>query len=340
MISWGRREAYGVFFALAATVYTVVFFASRFDAAVRRPAAMGAAGLADLIVTVPLLYYFLIVRPGLGSWTSLAAVCVAGARAAGIVLTPGERAFLPASRWLGVPLELIVVWALVRRVRQMEAEADAVSRLREAARVIIRKEWLSEIVAAELAVFYYALFSWRARPQIPTGCRAFTYAEASGHRMLAMIMGAAVVFEGVPMHLLLRHWSPTAAWVCTGLDAYALVWTVALARSIRLRPMLVSVDRVVVRIGLLYEAELPRRDIAACRRASATDTGKGPGHLRAVVLNEPQWVLELNAGVLVRGPFGRRRTITAIALAVDEPGEFASALSPCNLLVCRSALRS
>ena len=339
-MSWGRREAQGLFFALAATIYTAVFFASRFDAAARRPAVMGAAGMADLIVTVPLLYYFLIVRPGLGSWMSLVAVCVAGARAAGIVLTPGERAFLPALRWLGVPLELIVVWARVRRLRRMKGEADLVSRVRTAARVLIANERLSEMVAAELAVVYYALFSWRARPQIPTRCRAFAYAEASGHRMLAMIVGAAVVFEGVPVHLLLQHWSLAAAWVCTALDAYALLWTVALARSICLRPILVSGDRVVIRIGLLYEVEVPRAEIALCRRAVARDTRKGPGRLRAVVLNEPQWVLELKSGVAVRGPFGRRRTVTSVALAVDQPGEFASELSPCNLLICRSALRS
>jgi hypothetical protein len=48
--------------------------------------------------------------------------------------------------------------------------------------------------------------------------------------------------------------------------------------------------------------------------------------LPLVVLNEPQWLIELHEPVVVCGPFGRRKAVTRIGVAADDGDAFGAAL--------------
>ncbi len=301
-----RKPAVWIFAALAATVYTVVFLVARSHAASANAGVVGLGAASDLTITVPLLYYFLLVRPGYASWITLVALFMAGARAAGFLLPASEQTYLHALRWLGVPLE---IWIVVNVVRRRKAG---------------KLNWAARLLAAEAAVFYYALFSWRARPPQSTQSRAFPVAQASGYDMFSVLLMTAVVVEGVPVHLLVHRWSPTAAWILTGIGIYSFLWMVALYRSLTLLPSTVDSGSVVLQIGFLWRAEFPRSQVQSIRRFSASDTG----HLSFVVLNDPQWLIEVHEPVTVHGPLGRQKTVTRIAFAVDDPAALAAALQP------------
>jgi hypothetical protein len=320
-----KNRAMGVFLGSAIVVYSTVFFISRSALAAARPGVIGLAALADLTITVPVLFYLLVVRRGYSSWMALVPVTFAGARAAGFLLSSGEQAYLPALRWLGIPLELWIVAQIVHRFRRIERGGDVLARIRLAASAMIPYRRLGEIVADEIAVFYYALFSWRARPDTKPGWKAFEYSEASGWGNFSTLLAIAVVCEGVPVHLLLKQWSATAAWIMTALDVYALMWLIAIGRAAKLRPILVSGEMVLLRIGLIWEVKIARDRIVACRRSSVpVPRRKDPGYLSTVVMNQPQWVIELSEPVVAKGLYGRRRTVTRIGVAVDEPARFGS----------------
>ena len=85
--------------------------------------------------------------------------------------------------------------------------------------------------------------------------RAKSWPEATGNGMFCTLPMAAVIVEGVPMHLLLHRWSHVAAWISTGIGIYSFLWMVALYRSLALRPVLVSADHVVLQVGFLWRAE-------------------------------------------------------------------------------------
>jgi hypothetical protein len=246
-----QKQTVWLFVALAATVYAAVFFVSRTHAAALHAGAIGLGAACDLTITVPALYYLLLVRPGHSSWMALVAVTLAGARAAGFLLSAAEQTYLPPLRWLGAPLEIWVVLTVARRLRRMASGGDAVTRIREAADAVFRYGWAAELVATEVAVFYYALFAWRARPQSAPGQRAFGLAEASGYGMFSILLIMAAAGEGVPLHLLLRSWSQAGAWIFTGLGIYSFVWMVALRRSLTLRPVLIGSETVLLQVGFL-----------------------------------------------------------------------------------------
>lgn len=297
-----RKQTAGLFVALAATVYTAVFLVARAHADAANAGAVGLGAACDLTITAPVLYYLLRVRPGYSSWMALAAVALAGARTAGFFLSAAEQSYLPPWRWLGVPLEIWVVVNVARRRRS---------------------GWAAKLAAMEAAVWYYALFAWRARPQSPPGSRSFGLKQASGYGMFSILIMMAVIAEGVPLHLLLRSWSHTGAWIFTGVEIYSFVWMLALYRSMTLRPVLIGGETVLLQVGFLWRAEFRRDRIRGIRRFTPAETG----YASLVVLNEPQWLIELTEPVAVCGPLGRRKVVTRIAIAVDDGDAFGAALS-------------
>jgi hypothetical protein len=68
-----RRQTIWLFAALAATVYTAVIFITRAHAGSANAGAVGLGAACDLTITVPVLYYLLLVRPGYSSWMALIA---------------------------------------------------------------------------------------------------------------------------------------------------------------------------------------------------------------------------------------------------------------------------
>src|ERR1039457_6598100 len=77
------------------------------------------------------------------------------------------------------------------------------------------------------------------------------------------------------------------------------------------------------RLGSCGARGFRRDQIRGVRRYSAADTG----YLSLVVINEPQWLIELHEPVVVCGPFGRRKAVTRIGVAVDDGDAFCVALS-------------
>ncbi len=317
-------------FALAgSTVYGIIFLLARMPSAMAHPRTFGLAALTDLTVTVPAICWFLLFRPGYIKWPALLLTAIVGVRASSLLLPVAEQ--VPLLKWAGVPLELWVIARVLRRLRQMDDTGDALSRIRAGCRQVIPYERVARIVAHEIAVFYYALFSWRAKPETRKGWKAFAYAQASGWGSLPILLAIAVIFEAFPVHMLVRHWSPLAAWICTGLDAYGLLWLIAIARSATLRPILVGEDTIAFRVGLIWEAEFPREFVKICRRASGTVPDRNAsGYLRGVVMTDPGWIIELHEPVIVEGLFASRRSVTTIGLAVDDPAAFSLAMRNCD----------
>ncbi len=323
-----KRPAMWLFAASLTSIYSVIYFISRTPQAISHAGMFSAAALFDLTVTASAAFYFLLVRSGYFSRLTLLAISLSGLRAAAFLLPNVDQQYLPDLKWVGAPLELVLIAAIVRRLRRVPSGSDTLAQIRHATAAIIPYKGLAHIVAAEVAVFYYALFSWRAKPETSRDSQTFSCAEASGYSFLGTMLILLILCEGAPLHFLLLHYSAAAAWIVTGLDAYGILWAVATIRAVRLRAILVDEHWVRLRIGVVWEADIPRQDIVSCRRAIYTTApSKKPGYLKAVVLNDPQYIIELSRPTLVVGFYGQRRTVTQIGVAVDQAEAFAAALN-------------
>jgi len=145
-------------FALATVAINLVAFLMVHLAP--RPAVEVGAAL-DVAVTVPALYFLLIVRGGVMPLISMLPVCLLGALRA-TYLAPGTGWARPAVAG-GVELALAaLIVGRVRRGLKARGQADDVAERMEAAALeMVRSLRLAAILASELAVFYYAFAAWR-----------------------------------------------------------------------------------------------------------------------------------------------------------------------------------
>ena len=141
------------------------------------------------------------------------------------------------------------------------------------------------------------------------------------------VIAVASIGEAAGVHLMVRRWSELAAWALTAFSIYGAVWIVALARSIVLRPVLVTADSLELRAGLLWSVTVPRSNIHRISEPLAPPDRGQAGYLRIGPLADPRFLIELKEPVVAEGPYGIRKRVSAIGLFVDEPAAFAARVS-------------
>ena len=299
---------------------------------VQQPALPWAV-LCDVLVGLPLLFYWLVMRPYRLSPLLLGTVisaCVALA-----------YWLLPASQWppvlrlqlLPIGLEGLTLLAVATRGRRLlrawraagATETEVLPRLRLAAELGLGKA--GALLVAELDMLRFAVLGWWAAPptELP-GTVAFGSHRDSGFGALVVVACLGLVVESAALHLLVRLWSPAAAgWLLVG-DAYTLLLLVAHGHAVRLQPTMLTADALLVRVGFFWQLAVPR---AALQTAEALrgDFVAGPATLNLArpLLTAPNLMLTFAGPVTVTGPYGIRRSARRLALYLDQPQAFLAA---------------
>jgi hypothetical protein len=333
-----RQRPLLLFAALASLIYAAeILVASRLPS-LRHPGLVAAAVAFDLLVFVPLLYAGLVLRRD-RQWIRLAPVVLLSLTGASLVLPPAYRSYLPPAHLLAVPLELALVVYVARRAVRLRRRSvsegregpdglDTLERLRSTLSQVLPWPRIGELMADELATLYYGLFAWRTSPPQPSSPGVFSYHRKAGYGAVVTGLILACAFEAAGVHLLVTRWSPGAAWVLTVLSLYGAIWLVADARAMRFRPLALQDSHLLVRIGLRWTVRIPLATVAEVRHLGRQAVPRrAPGYLHAAVLLPPQILLVLRESVVAHGPYGIRRVIGQVGLAVDEPERLREALA-------------
>lgn len=294
---------------------------------------LGAAAVTfDLVVTVPFFFWLLVIRPRRLPWISIVPCFLLSLLAASFVLPDERQRYLATARMLVAPAELALAGYAGARVyrlfRRGAAEGrDVLADVRSVTREVIPVRAAADVVAGEVALAWYALLAWRARPEVAPGETAYASHRKSGLGGVIGALALACAGEAAGVHLLVEQWSPAAAWALTALSVYGILWLVGLGRSVALRPTVLSADGLRVRVGLLWEMAIPFGCIAAVTAGASGTPRRAPGHLHAALFATPRLVIELAEPMEAVGLYGqRRRGIERIALYVDQPNELAAEL--------------
>ncbi|MBV8897881.1 MAG: hypothetical protein JO051_15315 [Acidobacteriaceae bacterium] len=155
----------------------------------------------------------------------------------------------------------------------------------------------------------------------------FPCKEASGYGLFGFFLGLLTVCEGIPLHFLLWRRHPVAGMLLLIANFAALWLVMAMVRAGRSGAILVDDEFVRLRIGSIWQADIPRRDIASCRRVTpGAAIAKSRTYLKAVVLNDPQYLIELSRPTIAKGLYGVRREVTLVGIAVHDREAFAAVL--------------
>ena len=299
MITSGRgRTAVFAFGSLAIVACAMVAFRSAVYA--EHPDVLAWGFTFDLTLTIPLLYFLLVVRSGVASRSSAVIVFVVCLAVAARIVPHDQQQFLHQLRFIGAPLDVVSMWLVARRLARGRGTGNGI---------------VDRVVASELAMVRYGLLSWRKR-DVP----GFTVHKRNDWATVAVCLAVAIVAESIGVHLLIQHWSARVAWIVTALDLYGILWIAGDYHALRLLPTTIENGRLHLRYGMRWRADVDASNIRAIRPAG-TDW-KRTGVLKVAMLDEPAFVVELHEPVIAHGLAGIRRTIDAIAILPDEPERF------------------
>ena len=183
---------------------------------------------------------------------------------------------------------------------------------------------LVRLATAELSVVHMALFRWGGPADVPADARAFSY-----HRHLTPMCAALLILSAIEMavyHLLVGHWSRTAAIVMFVLSDVGFVYLVGLIKSFRFRPMLLTPEGVRVRAGFLIDQLIPFDAIAAVDAGFTGEEVRDATTLNAALLAWPNVMLRLDHA-LPRRTWLRRGSFARVAFRLDDPEPFVRLLA-------------
>ena len=304
-------------FALAAVTINLIAFCMVRLAP--RPAVEFGAAL-DVAVTVPALYFLLIVRGGAMPAISVLPVCLVGILRATYLVQGIGWARPVVGAGVEIALAALIVGQVRRGLKARGQSGDLLHQMEAAALETVPSRRLAGVLASELAVFYYCFAAWRSRRHVPAGALAFSLHHESGVAALFGVLAGVSVMEAALVHLVVMRWSTAAAWVLTAVSAYGTVWLIAQARAFVLRPVLVHDGVLVVRAGMMWTVRVPLQAIAA------VEQGGAKCDLRVPPASEPNVRLRLSEGVTACGMYGVKRRVASIALAVDDREGFVCAV--------------
>lgn len=213
-----------------------------------------------------------------------------------------------------------VAWATVRARRALTGRGED-----------RRSEWVSaasaflppalvRLAVAELTVIHMAVFRWGGPADVPANARAFAY-----HRHLTPMCVTLLILSGIEMtvyHLLLGHWSRTAAIAMFILSDVGFVYLLGLIKSFRFRPVLLMPDGIRVRAGFLIDEFIPIDAISTIDGDFGGDEVRDPATLNAALLAWPNVLVRLNRPLHRRSLLGKRTPAVRVAFRLDDPASF------------------
>ncbi|HEY2325266.1 MAG TPA: hypothetical protein VGJ82_20580 [Thermoanaerobaculia bacterium] len=302
-------------FTLVALSIAIVEIAIVRSALFARNSDVAAWGVTfDLTITIPLVYWFFLVRTGHSRAVTLAPVFVLCTAAAALILPRSDQTFLHQLRWVAVPLEVLTIGLLVASVWRRRPGG-------------VRERIAGGIVTTEIAILYYGLFSWRAEPKVPSDAIAITTHKRSGWGTIVVCFIVLIAFESIGLHLFVQQWSVKWAWIFTALDVYGALWLIGDYHALRLRPTLVREHEIELRHGMRLNVTIARDNIASVETITNEAQWKRKGTAKLALLDEPKYLIRLREPVVAESLAGIKRTIDAVAILPDDAGAFERALT-------------
>ncbi len=325
--SWLRVAT---FFVIAVCVYAIATAALLSIPQSQRELVAGIAIPLDLMVFLPTVFYFLVIkRFGLAPVLLLPVIALGGIYVFQIVRPENMTAVLIIGA-LALTAEVTIAVREIRRIGKLFQSAKRSSNdpfrwFYAPVYEVVRNRRATNMLVAELTTIYYGFFSWRKKPFAPHGATAFSYHKETGYTALVGVIMFLMPLEMIVLHIFLSQWSVAAAWVLTVTSLYSAIWLWGDCRASVLRPILISEDSLIINSGVRFFAEIPLSLIEETG-ASNPDLPKKAVMNMGIMGSSVTWIV-FTRDVEVSTFFGARKMIRAIGLSVDNASSFKKMLS-------------
>lgn len=288
---------------------------------------------ADLLLTVPLVYFLLIRKTEIPK-TTVIPIMIIGLLIGSYFLPNENRYYLNFFKtWILPIVELSVLSFVIYNVRKVinqyksnKTEAfDFFTTLKNTCYEILPKGIVIPVVT-EIAVFYYGFVYWKRRE---LKANEFSYHKDSGTIALFIAIIFIVAMETIALHILLSKWNTIAAWILTFLSVYSGIQIFGFLKSMFKRPISIVNDRLYLRYGIMTETIIDLKDIESIE-ISSKDIELNKENRKLSFLGELEShniIIRLKEENELAGLYGTRKKYKNLALYVDDKTEFTNQIN-------------
>jgi hypothetical protein len=308
------------------------------------PLPQGAVygSLFDFLITIPVLTYFFIIRKRYSLKYMIPVIFAA--YMAGTFIIPNESmqsfTFIPYVLGAGeaalLLVELYILYQvlasmpkLIRTFRQSkETSPYFFVRLKNAAETHVESTRLVRIFLSEITMFYYALFTWKKKAPIRTE-HTYSFHRQTNTIALHIMLIHALILESAGFHYLLHQWNAAAAWVILAFNIYTFFFFLAEIQAIRLCPIRLTDEMLILQIGLTKSLTVPLDTIDRIQYYSGPEKwGKQEaktifdGTPADFMKEKPTFEIILKEPLTAHYMYGFEKKVTRIFLNADDSAAF------------------
>jgi membrane protein YdbS with pleckstrin-like domain len=298
--------------------------------------------LLDLLIILPLLTYFMIIRKRY-SLKYLGLVIFAGFAAAYFIVPQqhlSDYPFLPflllVSEGAFLLFELYIAYTVITRLPKLLKEYKTLAsrnsyflfNIRKAVETSLPDNTAARILVTEFSMFHYSLFSWKKKVQIDHGM-AFTYHKKTSVNAVYIMIIHAIAIESVGLHYFLHSWNPIVSYILLILNIYGILFMLAELQATRLTPFLLTEDHLLLQTGFSSSMHLPLSNIKEIKRYEGPEKFSRieqkelfDARVPDLIQEKPMFEILLHEPQNVHLLYGLKRKATRIVLNVDEPDVF------------------
>ncbi|MDZ5474506.1 hypothetical protein SM124_22785 [Bacillus sp. 31A1R] len=298
--------------------------------------------IIDFLLVIPILTYFLIIRKKY-SLKYLGLALLAGYGVAYFIIPSNhmqQYSFVPYvvafSEGLLFLLELYILYKIVIQFPKLRKEYKRLSsensffqyNLKKTLDIHLPKNRLLYVFLSELSVFYYSLFCWRKKVNVPNGI-SFTYHKKTSVIAVYVMLIHATVIESIGLHYLLHHWNEIIAYILLFFNIYGVLYFIGEIQAARLTPYLLDDQKLYLQTGLSKSMEIPLENIKELKYFDGPEKFskqelKTMYDARVVdfMVEKPMFDLLLKEEQTLSLMYGIKRKANRVVLNVDEPQKF------------------
>ncbi|WP_419699576.1 hypothetical protein [Mucilaginibacter sp. NFX135] len=290
--------------------------------------------LADFIITFPVFYYFIVIRPFKKPVKNLLIVISICSVIAYLVLPAHQQQYILQVRKLTALAELLFLIYAITKIKKLmtfykihqAVMADPIYNLRSAMGDALGDSLGVKVIASELAVLRYGLLCWRKERSGLQQSISFSTHKEAGYIAIWCVLVVAIMVEVTAIHLLLLKWSHIAAMVVTILSLYGVIFIVADLSAIIKRKVQISDDHILLQTGLRWRARTSLSNIGSIKKITNDYQSESLYFKGGIIKTSGSLLISFKTPVQIDQLYGSGKQFNTILMNIDNYDAFANTL--------------
>lgn len=296
---------------------------------------VATAFLGDIVITFPVAYYLLLMRPLKLKKRNLFLVTSCCLAVAYFILPAHQQGYIAQIKKLTMFAELGLLIYAISKIKRINAIYKRLKVAEPYNPYLLRKSMVDvlgdsigiKLMASEIGMLKFGLMPFGKKEAVSPAAISYSIHKEAGYIAMFSIVMFACFAELIGFHLLIAHYSKTAAAIVSILTAYGIVIITGDLVAIIKKPVLVLSDNLILRTGVRWVANVERSNVLSVEKLRIgyepdKDTFNG-GILKSSI----NICFTFAQPVSVERVYSKTVSVTKIVMTVDDADKLIAELS-------------